>query len=60
MKHSDEGWRTVNTKPMADRQLDQLIGLAHPAIDRERFAKASENGRGLQAEEVREVRIATR
>ena len=28
MKHSDVWWRTSNTKPMADRQIDQLIGLA--------------------------------
>ena len=28
MKHSDTWWRTSNTKPMADRQIDQLIGLA--------------------------------
>ena len=28
MRHSDTWWRTGNTKPMADRQIDQLIGLA--------------------------------
>ena len=28
MKHSDAWWRTLNTKPMAERQIDQLIGLA--------------------------------
>ena len=28
MMHSDAWWRTFNTKPMADRQIDQLIGLA--------------------------------
>ena len=28
MKHSDAWWRTSNTGPMADRQIDQLIGLA--------------------------------
>ena len=28
MKRSDTWWRTSNTRPMADRQIDQLIGLA--------------------------------
>ena len=28
MRHGDTWWRTGNTKPMADRQIDQLIGLA--------------------------------
>ena len=28
MRHRDTWWRTGNTKPMADRQIDQLIGLA--------------------------------
>ena len=28
MQHGDTWWRTGNTKPMADRQIDQLIGLA--------------------------------
>ena len=28
MNHSEAWWRTFNTKPMADRQIDQLIGLA--------------------------------
>ena len=28
MQRSDTWWRTGNTKPMADRQIDQLIGLA--------------------------------
>ena len=28
MQHGDAWWRTGNTKPMADRQIDQLIGLA--------------------------------
>ena len=28
MRASDTWWRTDNTKPMADRQIDQLIGLA--------------------------------
>ncbi|MDE2822429.1 MAG: BRCT domain-containing protein [Chloroflexota bacterium] len=28
MRHGDGWWRTGNTKPMADRQIDQLIGLA--------------------------------
>ena len=28
MNHSEAWWRTLNTKPMADRQIDQLIGLA--------------------------------
>ena len=28
MNSSDTWWRTFNTKPMADRQIDQLIGLA--------------------------------
>ncbi len=28
MRHGDAWWRTGNTKPMADRQIDQLIGLA--------------------------------
>ena len=28
MKHSEAWWRTFSTKPMADRQIDQLIGLA--------------------------------
>ena len=28
MRHGDTWWRTGNTKPMADRRIDQLIGLA--------------------------------
>ena len=28
MNHSEAWWRTFNTKPVADRQIDQLIGLA--------------------------------
>ena len=32
MKHSDAWWRTFNTKPMADRQIDQLIGLAQGIV----------------------------
>ena len=28
MKHSNAWWRSSNTRPMADRQVDQLIGLA--------------------------------
>ena len=28
MRHGETWWRTGNTKPMADRQIDQLIGLA--------------------------------
>ena len=28
MQHGEAWWRTSNTKPMADRQIDQLIGLA--------------------------------
>ena len=28
MQRSDTWWRTGNTKPMVDRQIDQLIGLA--------------------------------
>ena len=28
MGRSDALWRTFNTKPMADRQIDQLIGFA--------------------------------
>ena len=28
MNPSEAWWRTFNTKPMADRQIDQLIGLA--------------------------------
>ena len=28
MRHGDTCWRTGNTRPMADRQIDQLIGLA--------------------------------
>ena len=28
MKHGDAWWRTINTKPMEDRQIDQLVGLA--------------------------------
>lgn len=28
MRHGDTWWRTGNTKPMADRQIDQFIGLA--------------------------------
>ena len=32
MKHSDAWWRTGNTKPMADRQIDQLIGLAQGIV----------------------------
>ena len=28
MQQGDTWWRTGNTKPMADRQIDQLIGLA--------------------------------
>ena len=28
MQYSETWWRTSNTKPMADRQIDQLIGLA--------------------------------
>lgn len=28
MAHDKTWWRTQNTKPMADRQIDQLIGLA--------------------------------
>ena len=28
MQHGETWWRTGNTKPMADRQIDQLIGLA--------------------------------
>ena len=32
MQHSDTWWRTFNTKPMADRQIDQLIGLAQGIV----------------------------
>ena len=32
MQHSDAWWRTFNTKPMADRQIDQLIGLAQGIV----------------------------
>ena len=32
MRHSDAWWRTFNTKPMADRQIDQLIGLAQGIV----------------------------
>lgn len=28
MKHTDTWWRKFNKKPIADRQIDQLIGLA--------------------------------
>ncbi len=32
MKHDEAWWRTMNTKPMADRQIDQLIGLAQGIV----------------------------
>lgn len=32
LTHSDAWWRTINTKPMADGQIDQLIGLAQASI----------------------------
>lgn len=32
MRHGDTWWRTGNTKPMADRQIDQLIGLAQGVL----------------------------
>ena len=32
MQHSDTWWRTFNTRPMADRQIDQLIGLAQGIV----------------------------
>ena len=32
MQRSDTWWRTGNTKPMADRQIDQLIGLAQGVL----------------------------
>ena len=32
MKHSDGWWRNFNTKPMADRQIDQLLGLAQGIV----------------------------
>ena len=32
MPHGDTWWRTSNTKPMADRQIDQLIGLAQGVL----------------------------
>ena len=32
MAQGDAWWRTVNTKPMADRQIDQLIGLAQGIV----------------------------
>ena len=32
MQESDTWWRTFNTKPMADRQIDQLIGLAQGIV----------------------------
>ncbi len=32
MKHNEAWWRTMNTRPMADRQIDQLIGLAQGIV----------------------------
>ena len=32
MTRSDAWWRTFNTRPMADRQIDQLIGLAQGIV----------------------------
>ena len=32
MQDSDTWWRTFNTRPMADRQIDQLIGLAQGIV----------------------------
>ena len=32
MKHDETWWRTTNTRPMADRQIDQLIGLAQGIV----------------------------
>ena len=32
MTHGDAWWRTFNTKPIADRQIDQLIGLAQGIV----------------------------
>ena len=32
MQHGETWWRTGNTKPMADRQIDQLIGLAQGIV----------------------------
>ena len=59
MEHNDEWARRFNTKPMADRQIDQLIGftqgiLADGVVNQ---AEAETLQNWLQANHVRKQRF---